>query len=579
MSWILGLSGNGNQNNVELNDFVQHSEIKYRVYLPSFKLLMGGVDETCLFETTPGTEEKGWAVVGIGIQVTETVSRFLGKEEWREILSEADPKIDKLDGHFIAMRWDKDTVDIFTDQLGLRTFYFSKSDGLVCFSTRLDWVSQLLKLNELNHSAVGSRWLLFNQMSPTSCIKGINRSGASSQVQIIKDNIVVNKNNPWTPEIKRCHNTDVTNILKSLINLPTHNNDLLTLALSGGIDSRTILSILINKKDIKFNVHTFGHPSDPDVVVAKRIASDFKLNLQYLNDPLPKSASLLKLAYNFTAQNLLVEPASSILRLRFYTNLYSSGHIIIDGGFGELSRRQYLNRLIRLGKSALSSLDVDKILPYLYTSRADIFNEDFFKILHEGARFDLETTLAEMPSILDLGLENFVDLLSIRTRVPNFGGPEQSRSDIQILNFMPLAQPTYLKALFGVNIHERRNGFLFRNIIRTHCDRLQYYPLVKSGTTYPYGIPTIPALLYTKIKNRIIQPFHDPQPNQFLFALKEYVLDLLHSTSVKQWEGYNYKNILSKVLEYYDGEFKLQSFVDWWLTFEMWRQSINKQSY
>ena len=224
---------------------------------------------------------------------------------------------------------------------------------------------------------------------------------------------------------------------------------------------------------------------------------------------------------DFAAQNFLVEPASSILRLRYYSQQYAKGQMIIDGGFGELSRRQYMNRVVRFGKKALQTKNIEKLSTLMRISRADIFNPEYTKRLEIAANQDLDATLQQMPPISEIGIENFVDLFSVRTRVPNFGGPEQTRSDSYIVNFMPLAQPSFLKAVFKTDINERKKGQFFRRIIKDRNKQLQHFPLVKSGTTYPFGFSSLTATLFVKIKNKYRRPFSDPTPDQFLLSLRE----------------------------------------------------------
>ena len=48
----------------------------------------------------------------------------------------------------------------------------------------------------------------------------------------------------------------------------------ISLALSGGIDSRTLLAFLLQHKRNDFEVHTWGDENNFDVQIAKRIANN-----------------------------------------------------------------------------------------------------------------------------------------------------------------------------------------------------------------------------------------------------------------------------------------------------------------
>jgi len=186
----------------------------------------------------------------------------------------------------------------------------------------------------------------------------------------------------------------------------------------------------------------------------------------------------------------------------------------------------------------------------------------------------LETALNNMPPMNEIGIENFVDLLAVRTRFPNWGGLEQARTDAYVMSFMPMVQPSFLRAVFKTDVKFRANGCTYKDIIQSKEPRLKKYPLVKSGTTYPFGLPSVPAWIFVKTKNRISRPFIDTTPDRFLLQIKDYVRDLVHSTEVRNWYGYDRTKILTIIDKYYKGDKRYTKAVDWWLSFELWRQSL-----
>ena len=574
MSWFFGIIRSDTNTPIESNYEKLHSKTLLKIALPNLYLAFGGIDETCIYEVQNESQNKGWAVVGLGIHFSGSSTKIINKDGWRKILSSGTPQTDNLDGHFVALRWDDEKIEFFTDQLGLRTAYYGKCNNGICFSSRLDWVAKTTGLQEINKAALGGRWLLFNQLSYDSCVNGIERLGPSSHVIIKKGSVTEQISHPWLPEFGNEIENKAKTTLEALVHVATNSNHLVSLGLSGGFDSRTLLAILMAIKDVKFCVHTFGEPFDPDVILSENIAHEFKLDRQYFNDPIPDSEELISILQTFVAQNLLVEPVSSILRLRYYPLQHANGQMIIDGGFGEIARRQYLNRLVRLGQKALREGDIHRIFNLLRTQRADIFAREYTNEIEFAAHKSLETTLSAMPSVTEIGVENFADLLSVRTRVPNFGGPEQSRSDGFIVNFMPMVQPSFLRAAFCTNLHYRNNGRFYKEIIQTYEPRLKKFPLVKSGTTYPFGLPLPVAWALTKIKNKIVHPFSDHTPDRFLWQLKDYVLDIANSEETKNWHYYDKRKVPLLMEEYYKGDKRLVKFVDWWLTFEIWRRSL-----
>ena len=252
MSWFFGITKSANNSNAIPNNINFQFEAKHSVSLPNLYLLFGGIDETCLFEFTDDAEKSGWAVVGLGIQITDTNAHLLEKKDWRKILSDQRPQTSKLDGHFVALRWNKEGIELFSDQLGLRTAYYSICDESVYFSTRLDWISQATNHRDLHLTSVGSRWLLFNQLSFDSCLNGIERIKPNGHMAFKGKAIVTNESYPWLPEFDHNNADNAIRILESLVDASSRYNKTVSLGLSGGFDSRTVLAILSTMSNNKY---------------------------------------------------------------------------------------------------------------------------------------------------------------------------------------------------------------------------------------------------------------------------------------------------------------------------------------
>ena len=176
MSWIYGIlrSGQGTHSIPKAEQI--HSEPLHVMNTRRFYLAVGGIPETC-FYGEEHNKQTGWAVVGLGMKVMETNSRLLNRADWSNLLAGSTTWKGSLDGHFAAIRWDEEKIECFTDDLGLRTLYFSKNDKGVCISTRLDWVSRTTGRAEIDFAALGSKWLMFNQLECESCISNVDRLG------------------------------------------------------------------------------------------------------------------------------------------------------------------------------------------------------------------------------------------------------------------------------------------------------------------------------------------------------------------------------------------------------------------
>ncbi|MDZ7623678.1 MAG: hypothetical protein U5J96_04415 [Ignavibacteriaceae bacterium] len=99
---------------------------------------------------------------------------------------------------------------------------------------------------------------------------------------------------------------------------------------------------------------------------------------------MPSIDKLIELVKTYSIQSVVTNPVSSILNLRFYDRLADQNRIIIDGGFGEIWRRAFANRLLLVGKNSLLKKDSKSVSGFLRYSRADIFAEEALIEMENG---------------------------------------------------------------------------------------------------------------------------------------------------------------------------------------------------
>lgn len=543
---------------------------------PTLSLYIGGNPDTSFWECDE-QKSTGWAVVGVGIASGDSRPSILTRKEWSRSLNQDSFDPNSLDGHFVIIRWKSDMLECFVDQLGLRTMFFGACDHGICISTRLDWVARTRKSSEINFSSLGSRWLLFNQLSYDSNVVGVERLGPGGNATFKSGSVIrFMATRPWLPSFEPVDTGLLVRCLEGLVSCALDYPGGASLGLSGGLDSRLLLALCTSNAGKAFAMHTFGESADPDVEVSGHIASYLGTRYYRFNEEIPDAETCVQWIESFVSQTDLTEPCTSYLKLRYYSKLNSFCRLMVDGGFGEFGRRQYLNRVVRFGRRALRTRDVSCLRQLFGVHRADVFSEEINKLLDEGTRQSLEKMFDEMPSVDEIGVENFVDLLTLRNRVPNYGAPAQAKVDGELLNFMPFVQPSYLKTVFGLPLCLRNNGKLFYQLIRSRNSSLERFPLVKAGYTYRFGLPTNLVWLTTKIKSKMRGPYLDSGPNILLNRLRVYILDLAHSRDVSANSIYDSRRIIDAVTKYYRGELRLVNYIEWWLTFELWRQSLGQ---
>jgi hypothetical protein len=572
MSWLFAISKSNE--NLQIKKTYCHDAPLWMVSTKNFYLAIGGNPDACFWESNQDSSE-GWAIAGLGILRTDSRASFLSHAEWANLLSNQSFDPASIDGHFIALRWKENQIECFNDQIGLRTIFWGNLDNGLCLSTRIDWLTRTIGHAEIDFPALGSRLLICNQVSYESGICGIEKLGPGGRAIIKKGSVAEFKYKPWLPSFEPVTIHKASEILKSLVLCSLNFRYIPSLGLSGGLDSRLLLALLMSCSKDGFRIHTFGDENEFDVQIAKEITKNFNLQHKHIQESIPDIQTCISSYTSFIAQTALVEPGTSFLRIRSFSQFRENGKFLIDGGFGELSRCQYLNRIIKLGKSALINKDIPRLFRFLRYPRTDIFSQEVISLLTKGAMVSLEKTLNEMPPIEKIGVQNFADLFSVRTRIPNYGGPEQARLDGIILNLMPLAQPSFLRAVFGIPVKFRSKSRLHYNIISTLAPALKKYPVIKYGFPNRFGRSNNLAWLISKLKSRVITRFYDPAPNLLLQQMREYIMDTIHSEEVSNNTAYNYPKLLDSSTRFYNGELQYGNALNWWLTFELWKRSLS----
>jgi hypothetical protein len=564
MSWIFGYFGNQSQLQISSPD----------TPLNSFKdsnliLFVGGNNQTCFFQSEAA--DSCWTVAGVGLKPFENGYKILNQNEWKAYLTADKVDLKSVNGHFISIKYSENELKFFTDDLGLREIFIVKLPDGFAFTTRIEWLKYFIK-PEIDLKEFGSRWLLQNQISRNSFIKNVKRLVCANAT--IKNNSLSIKQNLWQPDFNST--ADQSSFSLSLNKLLSINDKKISLSLSGGLDSRLLLSYLATKNYEQWDSYTFGDSNHPDSKVASDLLVSLNRKNEIIDDELPSIDKLIKLVKIYSVQSIVTNPVSSILNLRFYDRFADQSIVIIDGGFGEIWRRAFANRLLLVGKNSLLKKDSKSVSGFLRYNRADIFAEEELIEMEKGVIEQLDNLFEEIPDANEIDPERWIDLFSIRCRLTNYYAPEQDRIDRYATSFMPLVQKNILHLLFGLNDVEKKNGKLFKELIKQNSIQLTKHPLVKGNIVHPFNSSSISARLHSRVKNRLGLGYQSKQPIVLLNSLKEFINDTIRSSEVRNFDLYDQKKIdrirkdfSSKGDEYYQE-------IDWFLSFELFRQGISK---
>ena len=569
MSWIFGFYSKKQINEELISKYHPHPITS--VSTPKYYIAAGGNNNTLLFNKD--NFKVNYFISGVPI--SSDASKFVSKIDFDELLSSDLDKLKLLNGHFCGVIIKEGSLYLYTDQLGLREFHIYENNFGWYFSTRLDWLLKLDKF-EIDFNEFGSRWLLINQISNKSIIKNVRRLSCGATASL-KDNECKYFENNWIPEKSKFITTvEYKSKLEKLTLLGLSNNRRVTLSLSGGMDSRVILSLLLNSDYKNWGCYILKTEDKADKQIAEKILTDLKIQYKLYADEYPDENNILAELFNYIGSTYLTGSSINSLKL-FYFRLFPNDEIIVDGGFGEIWRREFLNRLYVFGKKDIEEKNFSNVNNHLIHNKADIFSEECNLLMKEGSIKQIETLFATLPSQNEIGLGNWLDLFSIKTRLVNFYAQEQARVDNYVTAYMPFVQPYILNDIFNLPVEERLNNKLFKDIIRSDKNRLSKYNLAKGNISYPFYFTPLMKRIYYKVYGKFNKPHSENGYDKFLSGMKYFIMDSLNSKQAKEYAPYNYKLISKEVNSYFNGNKSRRKYVDWFLTFEIFRQIVENK--
>ncbi|MGA9292593.1 MAG: hypothetical protein WBV81_08365 [Ignavibacteriaceae bacterium] len=571
MSWFIGYTG---KNSPILNEYISSLNLiqKDEVLVNNLRFVYGGKEVNLKTKSYP--DSSGWIVSGIPVSAGTDKFRFMRNDDWKDLLSKKNLNLKNIDGHFAGLKWGNQGITFFNDRLGLRDIYFLKVNSSYFFSTRLDWIAKFNKDNRINIDEFSTNWLLTHKISWENIIECIEQLGPEGRAIIHNDSLEI-INNPLIISSSRFKdNKHFIDSLRKFVTLPLDENKNLSLGLSGGLDSRLLIELLLSRNSSRWQTHTFGSNQNYDVKIARQISTGCKVNYLQMDIDIPPKGKILEMFYNLIPQLGISSITSDTLIYSLYPEIDKNNNFIIDGAYGEIFRRAFLVKLLLTGKEDILNRNPLRFFEALKSHKADIFTDDVIKLLKEKAIYKIDGTLKIFSDPADVGIENWLDNFLIVTKVPSVSSFSQTLLDNLCSAYMPFIQPSLLESGLALPVNYRTNGYLFRELIKKGKNNLEFYPLVKDQIIYPYFLPTFYARIYMKLKRKLGFTFTDEARYKILDELRDFIFDKFNSLEVKNFSWYDYKKIDRIIKNYYSGQKNLADNLLWWLTFELWRESF-----
>src|SRR5258706_2728055 len=138
MSWLLAADGRLDSDQKNMMRSLAPEPI-FLFESENIFILSGGLPSTCLASES-SSAHSGWIICGTGIHTGSTLSSIITSDEWNNLLMPDHIDLDSAEGQYAGIRWQNNTIEGFTDQIGLRDLYSFSDKNYKIFSTRLDWI-------------------------------------------------------------------------------------------------------------------------------------------------------------------------------------------------------------------------------------------------------------------------------------------------------------------------------------------------------------------------------------------------------------------------------------------------------
>ena len=318
---------------------------------------------------------------------------------------------------------------------------------------------------------------------------------------------------------------------------------------------------------LRRNVHTVGAPELPDVILAKRVAERISAPIRHVVPEYPAATEVAEHMQAYCAETCATTPATTAIRMHAFDAMSNPSSLLLDGGFGEIARAQFLGRL----RYAWRFPNPAKLAKKLVVTRADVFTPDVTAALWAGWEREVEQCFVQETVPYD-DRHNKLDWIAIRTRLPNFYAYEQARLDGVVQNYMPFAQPSFLAAVLATPVRQRSHGRVFKQTIRKETPALAKLPLIKGSNHYPFWLPVFWASVAERIP---ILKRTSQQPTQHtLFRYPNLVGDMVHTSATRTCGWYDQSKLDTLFERFQQQDVRAARALDWWLSFEFWRQSL-----
>jgi len=548
MSWIYGYFGNQCARQRDLRPTLHSFDS------PGLKIRAGGSGKNLLCFKNP--HQNGELVFVLGDPILRKQDDFCYPDasDWARLCAD-EQRVRDLDGHWLILFASQDGIRAYNDPLCQRSLYLHQSIDSCFFASEISLLKEA-GLAELDARRFGAYWhslfppqLRRYAASRESYYKDVKMLFQGSSLSLDANGLRI-ADRAFLPAEQR---EDLPDILEKICLLPLKAGRRVCVGLSGGMDIRALLAILL-KSGLPFGTVHFGSDQGEDFRIAHQISADHKLPFRFISNDEARGGWELVRDYLYH-RGFGFNPASSSL-LGYFPILSEQADVFLGGYYGELFRLRFMTAhitsLFKPGKP-----DFKSFADYLYLNPPSIFLPEVNLELQRGFVASLKRELEDMPTSAGMPSPLWMNLFYARYSPRSINMPDLSHLDNYICDHMPFLQSSVVGQHWHYGLFQQFNEELHRAIIRQKAPQLQNYPLAIAEHSSAYRHRPFSLKLRLKLKRG--KSFSQSRTELFLHDFKDQILALRNDSRVTNDAWLDQRKLDEILKAYYLGDKRSQN--------------------
>lgn len=356
-----------------------------------------------------------------------------------------------INGEYAFVLLRETTLLAFNDQLGIENIYIdARNDNRLCITNRMSLYAICNKTVDYDYNSLIYLPVIGYRFAEKTLYKNLSTLPQGAYLEVSHNQVQLHENPYFFLGSPRDHNLllrGLDDCISYLEKIFYHAAEI-PLGITGGMDSRLVLALLLNTKlTDKIRLFTNGFPENPDVIVGKKIAA--QLGLEHTNHIPRTSASpshnaeeiINKLAMH-AYQN---EGMFGAWDLKAYPK--AGNRILLTGFAGEL-----LKGYCKSSYDYLDTPDAEDFIP-----RQGLL--DPLQLLNQPAKATIQQELRERVRFyLASGCENndVPDIFYLKERIPNWLGAARRIDSYSDQGINPLNSQSLIQYAFSLTARQRQ---------------------------------------------------------------------------------------------------------------------------